>query len=318
MKLRAGVIAATMLTIYGLVWAQLPGAPNWRAGAEKFTTSDGVIYADGQPFLLIYDFTWSAEKDEKLYEFGEDWGNTATYGPVSANVSQPFDFGAMNSIYDAAALGHTFYTWSGSVAHQGRYLYEHPEAARVGPDGKPVGRSAMCFLNPGYREALGQRLAEVAQSLAGRPFQLGYYPQDEFAYRRWGCHCPVCKARFREMMRDKYETIAALNRAWGTELTSFDDIEPPAKREASPRFCDWQEFRRWSQLDFAKFVYDTLKENDPNHLVIWSLPFWGAVNTTAAWWDFPQVSDILMRHGIGYRTGAYRINLLRDVAEWSG
>ena len=136
MKFRLSALALSVLMTCGLALAQLPGDPPWRAGAEKFTTSDGVIYADGQPFLLIYDFTWSAEKDEKLYEFGEDWGNTATYGPVSANVSQPFDFGAMNSIYDAAALGHTFYTWSGSVAHQGRYLHEHPEAARVGPDGR--------------------------------------------------------------------------------------------------------------------------------------------------------------------------------------
>jgi hypothetical protein len=318
MTLRLPALTLVVLMSCGLALAQLPGDPPWRAGAEKFTVEDGVIYADGVPFLLNYDFTWSADKDEKLYEFGEDWGNTTTYGPVSVNVLSPFDFAEMDSIYDAAAAGHNYYTWCGGVAHEGRYLREHPEAARLGPGGEPVKRSAVCFLNPGYREALGTRLAEVAQSLAGRPFQLGYYPQDEFAFREWGCHCPVCKAEFRRRIEDKYETVAALNEAWDTELADFDAIEPPTKREASPRFCDWQEFRRWTQLDFAKFVYDTLKENDPNHLVIWSLPFWGGVNTTAAWWDFADVSDVLMRHGIGYRSGSYRIHLLRDVAEWSG
>ncbi len=300
--------------------AQLPGQPAWREGAKEFTTRDAVIYADGKPFLLIYDFTWSAERNSRLYEFAEGWGNTTTYGPVSGGsaVLTPFPFDALDELYQAAAEHHNYYSWAGSVMSDGGFIREHPEAAMIGSDGKPVARGSVCFLNPTYREQLGKRLAEVAQSLRHRPFQFGYYPQDEFSYRSWGCHCPVCQAEFKRQMKEKYATIETLNQAWGTELKSFDEIELPKAFEKSARFCDWQEFRRWSQLDFAKFVYDTLKENDPNHLVVWSLPFWGGVTETAAWWDFPQCTDVLMRHGIGYRTGAYRIHMLRDIAEWSG
>ncbi len=304
MKLTRIAVTVALISLCLSAAAQLPGDPPWRAGAQGFEGRDGVIYADGNPFLLIYDFTWSAERDDRFYEFAEDWGNTTTYAPVE--------------MYDPASAHHVFYSWSGSVGHAGGYLRDHPEAAMINRDGRPARRAQICYLNSGYREFLGAQLAELADSLRDRPYQLGYYPQDEFAYREVGCYCPVCRQAFADRMRAQYRTIAALNQAWGTDYADFDAIEMPTQFERSRRFCDWQEFRRWSQLDFAKFVYDTLKQHDPNHLVIWSIPFWGSWTTAAGWWDFPEVSDVLMRHGIGYQSGIYRFSLLRDIAEWSG
>lgn len=305
MKSARIVVVLICLALAPSAWAQhLPGDPPWRAGAQLFEGRDAVIYADGVPFPLIYDFTWSAERNDRFYEFAEDWGNTTTYAPIEC--------------YEPAAAHHVFYSWSGSVGHNGAYLRDHPEAAMREPDGSRTDRSQVCYLNPGYREYLSAQLGELADSLRDRPYQFGYYPQDEFSYRSWGCHCEVCQRTFRERMAAQYGTIAALNQAWGTDYADFDAIELPTDFEKSRRFCDWQEFRRWSQLDFARFVYETLKAHDPNHMVIWSLPFWGGVRTTAAWWEFPKVSDVLMRHGIGYRSGIYRFSLLRDVAEWSG
>lgn len=304
MKLRSVAVMFLLISLCLSAWAQLPGDPPWRAGAQQFEGRDAVIYADGTPFPLIFDFTWSAELDDRFYEFAQDWGNTATHAPVEA--------------YEPAAANQVFWAWAGSVGHNGAYLRDHPEAAMREPDGSATDRAQVCYLNPGYREFLGAQLTELAQSMRDRPYHLGYYPQDEFSYRTWGCHCEVCVQAFRERMQAQYGTIAALNEAWGADLAGFDTIELPTGFEKSRRFCDWQEFRRWSQLDFAKFVYDTLKANDPDHVVIWSLPFWGGVTTTAAWWDFPQVSDVLMRHGIGYQSGIYRFTQIRDIAEWSG
>ncbi len=250
------------------------------------------------------DFTWSAERNDRFYEFAEDWGNTTTYGKPE--------------MYPAAAAHHQFLVLSGGVAHDRRYLKAHPEAAMMTPGGKPAARGAICFLDEGYRRVLRKRLVEIAQRMKNKPFHFGYYPQDEFAYRCFGGFNPASKKRSRERLKEKYGDIAALNKAWGSRFADFASVEPPTRFEKSRRFCDWQEFRRWAQLDFAKFVYDTLKQRDPNHLVIWSLPFWGSWTNAAAWWDFPKVSDVLMRHGISYRTGAYRIHMLRDIADWSG
>jgi len=304
MKLMRALIALPLVALTTCAFAQLPGQPPWRQGAEAFEGRDGVIYADDNPFLLLYDFTWSAERNYRFYEFSEDWGNTTTHMTVEG--------------YEDAAAHHVYLGWSGSVGHDGGYLREHPEATMLKANGEAVGRGQVCYLNPGYREYLEADLIELAESLRDRPFQLGYYPQDEFAYRGAGCYCPVCREAFRDRMRGQYGTIAALNEAWGADFADFAAVEPPDGFGQSRRFCDWQEFRRWSQLDFAKFVYGTLKEHDPNHLVIWSIPFWGSWTTAAGWWDFPEVSDLLMRHGIAYTGGSYRIHMLRDVAEWSG
>ncbi|NLO07440.1 MAG: family 14 glycosylhydrolase, partial [candidate division WS1 bacterium] len=304
MKMTRLMIVLALLGAVTCAFAQLPGDPPWRQGAESFTYRDGVIYADDNPFLLIYDFTWSADKDARFYEFSEDWGGTASHEQVPA--------------YDAAAAHHVYLGWAGSVAHDGVYLREHPEAAMLLADGSRARNAQVCFLNPDYRAYLAANLTELATGMRDKPFNMGYYPQDEFAYRENGCYCEVCRQRFRERLQESYGTIAALNEAWGTNHADFAAIQPPEAFEKSRAFCDWQEFRRWSQLDFAKFVYDTLKANDPEHVVIWSLPFWGSWIGGAAWWDFPEVSDVLMRHGIGYHTGIYRFTLMRDVAEWSG
>lgn len=261
--------------------AQLPGQPGWRDGAGTFSGRDGVIYADDSPFLLIYDFTWVTERDARFYDFVGSWGGTTTYAPVDA--------------YEAASQGRVFYSWEGRVAQSAEYLREHPEAALVGQNGEPVGRDQVCFLNPGYRDYLRPRLVDLARSPADRPHHFGYYPQDEFAYARPGCYCESCIERFRQRMKDQYGTIEALNEAWDTALDDFDEIEPPRRFAQTRAFCDWQEFRRRAQLDFARFVYETLKEHDPRHMVIWSIPYWGPWGTAAAWWEFPKVSDVLMR-----------------------
>ncbi len=302
--LKRTTLLAAALSCCLTAFAQVPGPTKWPQGARAFSHRNGVIYADGKPFPLIMDFTWSAERNDRFYEFAEDWGNTTTYGKPE--------------IYGAAAGHRQFYVWSGGVAHDRLYLKAHPDAAMMTANGKPAGRSAVCFLDQGYREYLRKKLVEIAKSLKDKPFLFGYYPQDEFAYRCFGGFNPVSKARFRERLQDQYKTIATLNTAWGSDFKDFASVEPPTKFEKSRRFCDWQAFRRWAQLDFAKFVYDTLKQEDPKHAVVWSLPFWGSWANAAAWWDFPAISDVLMRHGIGYRTGAYRIHMLRDIAEWSG
>ncbi len=102
------LIALALTTLTATAFAQLPGEPGWRDGATKFEGRDGVIYADDEPFLLIYDFTWSAGKDARFYEFSEDWGGTASH-------EKP-------EVYDDAAAHHIYLGWSGSVSHDARGL----------------------------------------------------------------------------------------------------------------------------------------------------------------------------------------------------
>ncbi|MBR5152760.1 MAG: beta-galactosidase [Clostridia bacterium] len=47
---------------------------------------------------------------------------------------------------------------------------------------------------------------------------------------------------FRNAMKEKYQTIDALNQRWQTTYASFDEVEMPTSLEATPRFYDWRVF----------------------------------------------------------------------------
>jgi len=123
---------------------------------------------------------------------------------------------------------------------------------------------------------------------------------------------------FRERLLKKYQNLAAINQAWGTAFPSLEAVTPPQRPVTSQAWVDFQEHRVWAQLDFAAFVTQTLHAYDPNHLVVWSLPFWGSPVCAANWWSWPGSTDILMRHGIDFGGGAHRMAIPRDVAESSG
>lgn len=88
--------------------------------------------------------------------------------------------------------------------------------------------------------------------------------------------------RFRDWTKEKYQTIEAVNTAWGTAFTSFDEIDPQADQgaednnaEVKPVYnkpdhpfhdwnkavADWDTFRTWLRMDnYAKALEIIRKE----------------------------------------------------------
>ncbi len=67
------------------------------------------------------------------------------------------------------------------------------------------------------------------------------------------CQCDSCAEKFRQWLKDKYGSIAALNDAWGNvfwsaDYNEWDQIDPPA--EIPPRHMSWH-------LDYARFQSQT-------------------------------------------------------------
>jgi len=319
-RVRRFVCTMAGLVLCAAAWADygLKVVAPWRAQpAKKFTVEGGVVRADGVPFPLIMDFTWSAPHDSDFLRYDVQLLGTAHYMGTSLSLESPQNWRGLDSVLALCERNRIYYTAGLGVAHQGGYLSRHPEARMMGPGGAEMHRRYVCFLDPGYRKALGKALAELAAHLRDKPYVLGYYPQDEFSYPGFGGYNPISVSVFRQRIVKKYRGLAKLNAAWKTKFARADDIEPPLKPETTVRWADWQEFRRWAYFDFCSFVYRTLKEHDPNHLVIWSLDFWGSARTATSWWQMPKCSDVLMRHGIGYKGGAFRFQLVREIAEWS-
>jgi len=292
---------------------------NW---AREFKVKDSVIYADGKPFPLIMDCTWYAEPNDEFFHYWSRMGGTCHYiqgaaiGPVEKQdfkkIDQEIELAAKFGIYsvvipDIANFG-------------GKYGYArtHPDALMKGPNGSDVNRSYPSFTHEGYRAALVKALKELGAHCKDKPYFLGYWLQDEFAYPGWGGYEAVSVNVFRERMMTQYGTLDKLNTAWGTKYVKMEDIIPPKPGEqAGRRWADWELFRNWAYTDLLRVCYQAIKEVDPNHLVINSMSFWPHQGGAPSWWNESPYMDVLQRHGIGYSLG-YNFLVLRDIAEWSG
>jgi hypothetical protein len=77
-------------------------------------------------------------------------------------------------------------------------------------------------------------------------------------------------AGMREWLRDHYETLAALNRQWGTDFSRWDEVIPmttdEALRRSDANFSAWADFKEWMDVAFARAIEngsDAVHEADP-------------------------------------------------------
>lgn len=293
--------------------------PPWQMRpAKAFSVRNGVLFADGEPFPLHFEFTWSAPHSDAFLRYVSQFLGTVHYEPFSLNVGGQMDFTTLDRHYESAARHHVYCCIGLSVAHPRAYLRGHPEAAMRKADGTPSAGDRVSYLDTGYRQALREALRQLAMHVRDKPYHFGYYPQDEFSYADYGGYEEPSLRVFRERLLAKYGSLEGINRAWGTRFATLEAVRPPDKPESTRAWADFQEHRMWAQRNFATFVTTTLHEFDPHHLVIWSLPFWGSTVCAANWWRWPESTDILMRHGIAFSTGIHRMAILRDIAERSG
>jgi hypothetical protein len=135
----------------------------------------------------------------------------------------------------------------------------------------------------GFLEAFGERyrdtgiLQRVVLGISGvggearypttRPPTVTDSPRGPYpAYDAYWAGDPDAAANFREAMQTKYSTIAALNRAWGTQLGDFSAVKPfPPDR--APSLAARRDFVDWyigSMLDYARFWLATAREFMPD------------------------------------------------------
>ncbi|WP_344943172.1 beta-galactosidase [Sphaerisporangium flaviroseum] len=121
------------------------------------------------------------------------------------------------------------------------------EGVRVGSGG----RQNACSSDPDFRAA-GARLAEQLVTRYGdHPAVVMWHVHNEYGAPLGECYCPSSVAAWREWLRHRYESLDALNTAWGTTFWG-------------QRYGEWDEIDapRWShtvvnpaqRLDYARFA----------------------------------------------------------------
>ncbi|WP_119417764.1 beta-galactosidase [Desertibaculum subflavum] len=102
---------------------------------------------------------------------------------------------------------------------------------------------------------------------------------------------PASLAAFREHLRQRYGSLAALNATWGTDFARWDAVAPRTTREAirqsGENFAAWAEFKAWMDDTFAAAVRAgtaAVHRADPMALAAITggqVPGWGGWNYAA-------------------------------------
>ncbi len=148
---------------------------------------------------------------------------------------------------------------------------ENPEVLRVDERGKRArfgGRHNHCMTSPFYRERVAKIDARLAKRFADHPAVIMWHISNEFEGE---CHCELCQKAFRRFLKEKYQTIENLNKAWWTafwshDYSDFEQIEPPGasgEQSINGLTLDWKRFVTAQTTDFMNQEIRTVKTYAP-------------------------------------------------------
>lgn len=130
-------------------------------------------------------------------------------------------------------------------------------------------RVFFCYNSPKYR----QRAAAIAEAMAKRykdhPALAVWHVANEYGTY---CYCDTCQQKFREWLKQRYQTIEELNKRWhtvfwGRTLYNFDEVYLPTELNDDYRFnpavqLDYQRFVTESTANCFQNEYDAIRKWD--------------------------------------------------------
>ncbi len=135
----------------------------------------------------------------------------------------------------------------------------------------------LAFADPDLTARIARYCAEIAKRYRGYP-NIVYTPvcgpsaEMEYSHGQFCDYGPAATARFAQWLMTKYDTIAQLNQAWGTDHAVFADARAPylghsAKRalpDLDPAFLDFMAFREDMLKELMTQIHTAMKAADPD------------------------------------------------------
>lgn len=148
----------------------------------------------------------------------------------------------------------------------------HPEILPVAADGTrryPGGRQAWCPSSPVFRQYALDLVDAVARRYGEHPAVALWHVSNELGCHNAHCYCDVSTLAFREWLQQRYGSIAALNRAWGTSFwsqryTAWDEVGTPRLTVSTRNPSQVLDFSRFSSdqlLDYYRAEADVIRRH---------------------------------------------------------
>ncbi|GAB7036925.1 MULTISPECIES: beta-galactosidase [Catenuloplanes] len=212
---------------------------------------------------------WPAEvwdDDYRLFDLAAI--NTVTLGVFTWGLTQPaedvYDFSVLDAVVSrAVAQRRTICLATGTGAHPAWMARAYPEVTRVDFEGRKHAfgaRHNSCPSAPAFRRFSAAVAGRIAQRY--RDVVTAWHVGNEYG---GACYCARCAAGFRDWLRQRHGSLAALNDAWYTRFWShtfgdWDEIEPPNALTEHWRGPDHTAFQGIT-LDYRRFMSDAMLAN---------------------------------------------------------
>ena len=149
---------------------------------------------------------------------------------------------------------------------------KYPEVLRTNASREKMlhgGRHNHCFSSPVYREKVAIINKKLAERYADHPALLMWHISNEYSGE---CHCELCQENFRAWLRDKYDSIAAVNAAWwgpfwSHTYTDWSQIESPSplgETMVHGLNLDWKRFVTDQTIDFYEHEIKDIRRLSPD------------------------------------------------------
>lgn len=181
---------------------------------------------------------WSRDIwEEDMRLFNKAHINSATINVFSwANLQrseEEYDFSELDAIMERLAKENMEIVLATSTAALPAWMCrKYPDVTRVDFEGRKHNfghRHNHCPNSPSFKRFASELVRRLAERYAGHPNLKVWHISNEYGGE---CYCDNCEKAFRVWVKNKYETIEAVNDAWnmtfwGHTLYDFDDIVAP-------------------------------------------------------------------------------------------
>ena len=218
---------------------------------ERWKTDAEMLVKANIKVIRIGEFAWSLyEPEEGKYEF--DW------------MDEALDF--------FGKYGIKVVMCTPSATPPKWMIDKYPDILQNDIHGNPKlfgTRKHYCFNSETYREKTKKLNTLIAKRYAKHPAIEAWQVDNELGWSNTTrCYCKSCENRFRNWLKEKYQTIENLNDKWCTTFwshtyNSFDQIESPSKigeTQLHALNLDWKRFVTHQTADFIHHEIAALRE----------------------------------------------------------